>query len=343
MSEPKNTLVSVIIPIYNEFDGLPVLVKSLNEFFARNRDINAEVIFVNDGSEDRSAMRLIELQHVSYQAKMVNLSRNFGSHAALRAGIAHASGSLICFNYADLQDPLELIVEMKSKMIGHDIIWAHRESTSVSMAEKIFSKMYAQLMRKFAFKNFPERGFDIVMFNKKVAEEVNLNVEANSSIFLQILGLGFRQSSISYRKKERKFGVSKWTLAKKIKLFIDSFVAFSFAPIRLVSIVGIILFFLGVIWSTYIVFRKIVFDDLASGWPAMLSILLVGFGITNISLGVIAEYLWRTLDASRKRPVFVIDEVLELNRSPFNTEMKFNGNEVEKVLVSPISHKSNIY
>jgi dolichol-phosphate mannosyltransferase len=217
---------------------------------------------------------------------------------------------LICFNYADLQDPLELILTMGEKMKnGADIVWAHRESTKVSWSEKTFSRFYAYLMQKFAFRNFPEKGFDIVMFNRKVADEVNKNVEANSSIFLQILGLGFRQESISYKKRERQTGVSKWTLSKKIKLFIDSFVAFSYAPIRFVTIVGIIFFIVGMIWTLYIVIRKIFFQDLAAGWPALMSILMIGFGITNISLGIIAEYLWRTLDASRKRQVYIIDEI----------------------------------
>ncbi len=256
------------------------------------------------------------MKHTAYQARLINLSRNFGSHAALRAGIAHSSGELICFNYADLQDPLELIIEMKKKMEeGNDIIWAHRESTKVSLAEKIFSRSYAYLMQKFAFKNFPEKGFDIVMFNAKVATSVNLNVEANSSIFLQILGMGFSQASISYKKRERTTGVSKWTLSKKIKLFIDSFVAFSYAPIRFVTIVGISMFFIGVLWTVYIILRKLLYHDLSSGWPALISILTIGFGITNISLGIIAEYLWRTLDASRKRPVFIVDEIVELNQS----------------------------
>jgi dolichol-phosphate mannosyltransferase len=254
------------------------------------------------------------MQHKTYKAKVISFSRNFGSHAALRAGISHASGEYICFNYADLQDPLELIIQMKELMEqGHDIIWAQRESTKVPWGEKMFSKFYARLMQKFAFKNFPEKGFDIVMFNGKVAVEVNKNVEANSSIFLQILGMGFRQTNISYKKRERKTGVSKWTLSKKIKLFIDSFVAFSYAPIRFVTIVGIAFFVIGVLWAAYIIIRKIVFDDLAMGWPATLSVLMVGFGITNISLGIIAEYLWRTLDASRKRQVFIIDEIKELN------------------------------
>lgn len=315
MFEPKKSLITIIIPVFNEYEGIPYLVKSLNEFFALESTLQAEVIFVDDGSTDKSVERLSAMKHITYQARVISLSRNFGSHAALRAGIANAKGDYICFNYADLQDPLELISRMKDGMEeGNDIIWAQREITRASRGERLFSGIYASLMKKFAFKNFPENGFDIVMFNRKVAAEINRNVEANSSIFLQILGLGYRQAFISYKKRERKTGASKWTLSKKIKLFIDSFVAFSFAPIRLVSIVGVIFCLVGVMWTVYIIFRKLVFDDLASGWPALISILIMGFGITNISLGVIAEYLWRTLDASRNRPVFVIDAVLELNK-----------------------------
>jgi len=102
MQENNYKLISVIIPIYNEYDGIPYLVDSLNEFFGQNNNLNAEVIFVNDGSRDNSVGRLTEMKHEKYRAKVISFSRNFGSHAALRAGIAHASGEYICFNYADL-------------------------------------------------------------------------------------------------------------------------------------------------------------------------------------------------------------------------------------------------
>lgn len=149
------------------------------------------------------------------------------------------------------------------------------------------------------------------MFSQKVKECLDNNLENNSSIFIQILSLGFKQTNVSYNKRDRVRGTSKWTVSKKIKLLIDSFVAFSFAPIRFVSFIGVLFFLLGIFWTGYIILRTILFDDLSSGWPALVSILMVGFGITNISLGIIAEYLWRTLDASRRRPVFIIDEIVE--------------------------------
>ncbi len=305
--------LSIIIPIYNEADGIPHLVSTLNSFFDENNEIPIEIIFVNDGSSDAS-LQILENQKIkSFKSKIISFSKNFGSHAALRAGILHSSSELVTFTYADLQDPLELIYQLYDKCNeGYDIVWATRAQTNNSIFETIFSRSYAKLMQKFAYKDFPDKGFDIVCFSKSIKEELNKNIEANSNIFLQILGFGFKQSTIYYTKNDRKIGKSKWTFSKKIKLMIDSFVAFSYAPIRLVSFVGILFFMIGIFWTLYIVSRKLLYNDVASGWPALTSILLLGFGITNIGLGIIAEYLWRTLDASRKRPVFIIDKIIEL-------------------------------
>lgn len=305
--------ISIIIPLYNEAEGIPALVSALNTFFSDKKEVAVEVIFVNDGSSDASFNVLRQQTFGNYSAKIVSFSRNFGSHAALRAGISKASMEYITFMYADLQDPLSLVFELFEKARGgYDIVWAHRRNTNNALFEKFFSAGYAKLMQKFAFPNFPDKGFDIVLFNAKVTGQLNLNIESNSSIFLQILGMGYAQTSVLYDKKERTIGTSKWTLSKKIKLLVDSFVAFSYAPIRFVSLVGILFFMFGIFWTIYIISRKLVYNDLASGWPALTSILLLGFGITNIGLGIIAEYLWRTLDASRKRPVFIIDQIIDL-------------------------------
>lgn len=300
--------ITILIPFLNEAENIPFLVKSLKEFCREYQTLTFEVIFIDDGSNDNSFELLQQQAHEFYSHKIIKLSKNFGSHAALRAGVLHAKGEFITFMYADLQDPLELVVklyqEIQEKKV--EIAWACR-----SEKQGWFSGFYAKLMQKFAVKDFPESGFDIVMFSRKLQKLLNENIEANSSIFLQILTLGFSQSSIFYQKQPRKTGKSKWTLAKKIKLLIDSFVAFSFFPIRLVSVVGIFLFIVGVVFALYLITRKLFLDDIKEGWTALASILMIGFGVTNISLGIIAEYLWRTLDASRKRPVFIIDEIIE--------------------------------
>jgi glycosyltransferase involved in cell wall biosynthesis len=308
-----NPTISIIIPFLNEEDNIEFLVNELENYFQLNQELTAEVIFVNDGSTDNSLAILKKSCVKSFKAKIISLSKNYGSHAALRAGIFHANGNYIGFMYADLQDPLILINEMYNELIkDYDICWATRKSTENGLFEKTFSKFYSSMMKKYAMPNYPDNGFDIVMFNKKVQMNLNQIIESNSSVFLQILNLGYKQNTISYNKQVRKNGKSKWTVSKKIKLFIDSFVAFSFAPIRFVTIIGFILFAIGLMWSTYVIVRKVCYDDLISGWPTLISILLIGFGITNISLGIIAEYLWRTMDYSRNRPVFIIDEIIEI-------------------------------
>jgi polyisoprenyl-phosphate glycosyltransferase len=305
--------ISVIIPFLNEEENIHSLVAELNSFFNAERNYSAEILFVNDGSTDKSVELLKKEKHSSYESKIISLSKNFGSHAALRAGIQFASGDYICFIYADLQDPLTLVSQLyKLCEAGNDITWAVRNNTQNGFLEHSFSKFYSSMMKKHVISTYPEKGFDIVMFSKKAQQNINSNVEANSSVFLQILTLGYKQTIINYDKKIREKGKSKWTFSKKVKLFIDSFVAFSYAPIRFVTVVGILLFIAGIIWSGYLITRKLVYNDLESGWPALMSTLLIGFGITNISLGIMAEYLWRTLDASRKRPVYIIDEIIEL-------------------------------
>lgn len=312
---PKTEMpdITIIIPFLNEEDNILNLGAGLISFIESNKDILFEIVLVNDGSTDHS-VEAIRKTRFPAATKLISFSQNFGSHAALRAGILHARGTYITFLYADLQDPVENIVNMFRKVKdGNDIIWANRADTKNSFFERQFSKLYSRLMRNYVNRKYPSKGFDVVMFNNKVKEAVNKNIENNSSVFLQILNMGFKQDFIEYQKLPRSAGKSKWTIAKKIKLLIDSFVAFSYAPIRLVSMIGILFFVGGILWTSYIVFRKLVFNDLAAGWPALISILMIGFGITNISLGIIAEYLWRTLDASRKRPVFIIDEIIELN------------------------------
>jgi dolichol-phosphate mannosyltransferase len=306
--------ISVIIPFINEAQNLISFKAAIDDYFINNSKENKlEFLFVDDGSTDDSVKIIRDFGNLNFDVKVIKLSKNYGSHAALRAGIMNANGDYLMFLYADLQDPIELIDRLLEKMnLGNDIVWANRKSTKSPLFERLFSSFYSGLMRKFALSNYPEKGFDVVMFNRKVADALNKDIQVNSSLFLQILSLGFKQDSIEYDKVERKHGKSKWTISKKIKLLVDSFVAFSFAPIRLVTIVGITLFAGGLLFSFYLLMRKVLFHDLVSGWTMLMTTLSLGFGITNISLGIIAEYLWRTFDAARGRPAFIIDEIIDL-------------------------------
>lgn len=302
--------ISVIIPFLNEEDNIPRLTGELDAFIKSNPKYSFEIIMVDDGSTDNS---IALLKRSSLDAKVVRLSKNFGSHAAFRAGIQAAKGKACINIYADLQEPLECIPQFFEYIEkGHDIVWAKRERIETTLFDRFFTRFFAWLIRSFVNPEFPVAGLDLVMFNEKVRNELNKNIEANSSFTLQILSMGFNQVHVPYVKQERLAGASKWTISKKIKIIVDSFVAFSYMPIRMVTIIGIIMFMAGLVFSGYLVARKLIVDDLILGWPVLMSVLIMGFGITNISLGVIAEYVWRDLDVSRKRPVFIVDDIIQL-------------------------------
>jgi len=307
--EPQITLV---IPFLNERDALPSLVEKLSKFFQSATLPAVEVIFVDDGSTDGCAELLKQID-LPFQARLIRLSRNYGTHAALRAGILHARGQWISNNYADLQDPLEVLPQLyELGLKGADIVWAHRRSTKAAFVERIFSEINAGLVRRLIDPRYPEMGLDIFMINKKVKNELDQCPESNTSLFLQIMSLGFSQSHLSYDKQERTVGKSKWTFGKKLKLLIDTFVGFSYAPIRFVTVVGLALFIAGILLSLYVIALTLMGSGLVTGYSKLACIVLIGFGTTNISLGIIAEYLWLVLDASRNRKVYIIDSVVEL-------------------------------
>jgi glycosyltransferase involved in cell wall biosynthesis len=310
------TNISLVIPFYNEIENGTFLYAELKSFIERNQELQFEVILIDDGSEDQS-FDFFSKQFNSFPAivKIIKLSKNFGSHSAVRAGLIHAKSEYCVFVSADLQDPLDLVIDLYNEaMKGFEIVFASRNNLPTTFFERLFSNLYSYLMKKYVNKFYPKLGFDTVLFSSKITENLNLNIESNSSIQLQILNLGFKQSFISYQKEVRKNGKSKWSTAKKIKLFIDSFVAFSYFPIRFVTILGVVLFFTGTIFTCVLFFRKLILNDLVNGWTMLISILCIGFGVTNISLGIIAEYLWRTFDSSRNRPVFIIEKVVEFNK-----------------------------
>lgn len=308
----QNDGVSILVPFLNEEDSILIFCKTIDEYVKTN-SFKVELVFINDGSSDDTAEKIRQYHFFNICAvKLIELSKNFGSHAALRAGLVHASFDICTWLSCDLQEPLEIINIAYEKISKQkfDAVYFEKKSVKVSSLERLFSKTYSSLMQKYAVKNYGSGGTTTIAFNGKIKKLLNDNIESNSSIMLQIIDSGFKYCNVKLDYGARITGTSKWTFAKKIKLFIDSFVAFSFMPIRLVSIVGFIIFFVGIAVGLATIISKIVHPELPPlGYPTLVSILALGFGITNISLGIIAEYLWRTYDAARKRPVFIISDV----------------------------------
>ena len=305
--------ISIIVPFLNEEDGIGQFCQTLDDY-QKNFDKPLELVFVDDGSTDNTVVKLKKYKFINIdRVKFVKLSKNYGSHAAVRAGLQNAYYENVTWMGSDLQEPLEILNLGFDKMQeGYDAIYFEKKAVKVSFFEKVFSHTYAWLMRKYAVPNFESGGINTIMINGKIKRMLNDNIESNSSLILQILNAGYNHITIPVDYNMRSVGVSKWTFSKKIKLFIDSFVAFSFMPIRLVSIIGIIMFIVGVLIGIVTIVNKILTPSVPIGYSTLASIMALGFGITNISLGIIAEYLWRAYDAARKRPVFLVSSVEEL-------------------------------
>ncbi len=306
--------MSIIVPFLNEEEGIHLFCEKIDEYAGRV-DFDLEIIFVDDGSTDRSVEMLKEYEFKNIiSSKIVRLSKNYGSHAAIRAGLTKAGYDICTWLGSDLQEPFELL-EQSYKMIVQDscdAVYVEKKSVEVSFFNRLFSKIYSGLMRRFAVKSYSSSGISTIVFNRKIKDHLNGNIEANSSIMLQIMNAGFRYQLISLEYGKRAAGSSKWTLSKKIKLFIDSFVAFSFMPVRLISIMGILIFMTGILFGIISIVLKCTDPGRLVGIYVLICVFGLGFGITNISLGIIAEYLWRAYDAARKRPVFIISDVVDL-------------------------------
>ncbi len=306
--------ISIVVPFLNESEGIDIFCDAIDKY-RESLSFDLELVFVDDGSTDDTVEKIKNysfrnIRHI----QLVRFSKNFGSHAALRAGFQYAGFDICTWMGADLQEPMQFI-EMAYERInnGYDAVYIDKHTVGVSFGERLFSKTYSWLMRKYAVSTYSSGGTSVIVFNKKIKDYMNSNIETNSSVMLQILDAGFNYCTISLDFNERSRGSSKWTLKKKIKLFIDSFVAFSFMPIRLVSIFGLLIFFAGLLIGIIAIVNYFTNPDVPMGYSTLASLIAMGFGITNISLGIIAEYLWRTYDAARHRPAFIICEAIDLS------------------------------
>ena len=192
---------------------------------------------------------------------------------------------------------------------GAFVVWGTREQRDDPFSARLFSMVYSTLMQRFALRNMPRTGLDLCMIDRKVIEAVVEMREKNTSIFGLILWAGFPQVFVPYHRQARKRGKSRWTLGKKIKLVVDSFVSFSFFPIRLVTYLGFGLSFLGFLYGLFVMVRALLGLTPVQGWASLVTIVVFLSGVQLLMLGIVAEYLWRTFDETRRRPPFLIREL----------------------------------
>ena len=313
MADAKPRL-SVVVAAFNEQGNLPILRDRLLGLDWASMAIEPEFIFVDDHSKDKTSEILCSFAAADPRFKVLRFSRNFGSHKAFTAGLDHATGDAAVILAADLQDPPETIPLLLEKWRGGaKVVWAIREErVGVSLFSQIAARSYYWLMRKFTEVQPPRKGADFLLVDRQVVEALRTAPEKHTSLLALIQWLGFDQDDITYTKEARLSGRSKWTLRKKLKLALDSFVSFSYAPIRLMSFFGTLFALTGFCYTSVIIFRAMVYGIPVQGWASLMCALLIVSGVQLIMLGVLGEYMWRTFDEARGRPRYIIEKKINL-------------------------------
>jgi glycosyltransferase involved in cell wall biosynthesis len=306
--------VSIVVPVYHNATSLPELFCRFQELARRHPSDRFEFVFVDDGSRDASFAVLETLQQTDDRVRIIKLARNFGSNAALLAGLDQARGEAVAAIAADLQDPPELIADLLVQWRhGHKVVLAARQSRGDPLLTRLLASTFYALFRRFAIPSMPRQGFDFFLIDRQVCNLVKGIQESNAYLMGILLWLGFEPAILYYhrRQREQRFGRSMWSLTKKVKYFIDAFVAFSYVPVRAASLLGIGLSVLGLGYAFALLILRLFVGIPVVGWVSLMAVLLVVSGTQLLMTGILGEYLWRNLDETRRRPRYVVDRVLE--------------------------------
>ena len=301
-------MLSLVIPVYKNEANLPRLQRELEQFAARfGRDL--EVVFVVDGSPDGSLRWLQQrLPAWPLRSQLVELSRNFGSFAAIAAGLRQARGDYMAVVTADLQEPLDLALEFHRRMAAGeaDVVFGYRTGRADAAASSFVSDTFWRLYRRFVVRDMPKGGIDVFGCTRTVRDHLAGLQEVNTNLIALLLWLGFRRAFVGYERQPRLEGRSAWTLGRKIRYALDSVFAFTDLPIRALLLLGV----LGTVFA--VVAGVTVFIGWLTGHvpvlgytPLMLVITFFG-GLTALGLGITGQYLWLTLQNSRGRPNFIV-------------------------------------
>lgn len=305
MSE-KNIELSVIVPLFNEEQNIGALNERIITVLA-SMSISNEVIYINDGSKDKTLPLIIGLTHQYANIKYIDFSRNFGHQQAISAGIQFAKGKYLVIMDGDGQDPPELIPELYKKAIsGFEVVYAKRKKRQgEGLLKKFTAKLFYRILAKITNIEIPVDTGDFRIIHQKVQRILNQMPEQHKYIRGQIAWIGFNQTFIEYDREERMSGQTKFTYRKMIGFAIDGISGFSTWPLKVATISGFIVSFISFMLIIYSLYQKF-FGETEKGWTSLnISVLFIG-GIQLIGIGILGEYLGRVSENVKNRPHFII-------------------------------------
>jgi dolichol-phosphate mannosyltransferase len=301
--------ISVIVPIYNEEGNIPLLYQRLIGVL-QGMGLHYELIFVNDGSRDRSMEMIHDLAQKDSRVKYIDFSRNFGHQVAVSAGLDHARGEAVVIIDADLQDPPELIRELYEKYkSGYEVVYARRRRRDgESWFKRTTARMFYRTLARITSIDIPLDTGDFRIIDHKVAEVLRNMPEKSKFLRGQISWIGFRQTSVEFDRQERHAGKTGYSLRKMMGLALDGITGFSNLPLKFVTYFGLMVTAFAFVVAVYVLYSRFVLRDYAEGWSSlMITVLFIG-GVQMIAIGIIGEYLSRINANVRNRPLYVIRE-----------------------------------
>ena len=307
--------ISIVIPMYFEEEVA-------NECYYRTKDVlesinnyEYEIVFVNDGSKDKTLEILEKIAEENKNVKVISFSRNFGHQAAVTCGLKYTTGDAVVIMDADMQDPPEVIVDMiKLWEDGNEVIYAKRKIRKGETKFKLFTaKMFYKLLNGLSDVEIPKDTGDFRLADKKVVEVINSLPEHNKFLRGLFSWVGFKQIPLEYERKERFAGKTKYPLKKMLKLASDGITSFSTKPLKVLGVLGIISIFVSVILLIYALFSfAFKLNSLTPGWTSLMVTITFLGGMQLLSIWLISEYIGKIYDESKGRPEYIIDKTINI-------------------------------
>jgi len=308
--------ISILIPAYNEQEVLRHLYERLNKLAGETPGYDFEFLFVNDGSRDKTLEMIKSYAATDDRIAYVDLSRNFGKETAMIAGLDHVTGDATVIIDADLQDPPELIPQMITFWEdGYDDVYARRNSRAgESWFKKLTSQVFYRLLQKSTNIPLQQDTGDFRLLDKRCVEALCQFRESQRYTKGMFSWIGYKKKEILYDRDPRIAGETKWNYGKLTNFAIDGITSFTTAPLRISSVLGVIVSFVAFIYILFLVIRTMFFGSDLAGYPSMMAVILFLGGVQLLSLGVIGEYIGRIFNETKNRPLYFIEEYHESGR-----------------------------
>nr|WP_300840578.1 glycosyltransferase family 2 protein [uncultured Acetatifactor sp.] len=305
-------LLSVIVPCYNEEDNVDLFYREIlkvQPFFSEN-DIKLELLYIDDGSRDKTASEVKKLREEDERVHLISFSRNFGKEAAMYAGLENSKGDYVVMMDVDLQDPPSLLPEMFSYMReGYDSVATRRVSRKGEPpVRSFFARAFYRLMKKISRTEIMDGARDYRLMTRQMADAI-LSMQEYNRFTKGIFGwVGFQTKWLEYENVERAKGETKWNFWKLFLYSLDGIAAFSTIPLMLASVMGVFFCVVAFLMIIFIIVRKLIFGDPVSGWPSLVCIILMTSGVQFFCTGILGQYLAKTYMEVKKRPIYLVRE-----------------------------------